>query len=55
MNSVLKSSLAVFALTLIAASVANAQGVPEIDPSTGASGIALLAGAVMVVRGLRKR
>jgi len=54
MKNILKCSLAVFALTLAAASVASAQ-VPEIDPSTGASGLTLLAGAVMVIRGLRKR
>jgi hypothetical protein len=32
-----------------------ASPVPEIDPSSGMSAIALLAGAVVVIRGFRKR
>jgi hypothetical protein len=41
-------------LVIGAAAVASAVSVPEIDAGSGASAIALLAGAVLVVRG-RKR
>jgi hypothetical protein len=30
-------------------------GVPEIDPSSGMSALAVIAGAVMVIRGRRKK
>ena len=32
-----------------------ALGTPEIDPASGASAIAMLAGAIVVIRGRRKR
>ena len=33
--------------------LANGVGVPEIDPSSGASALALLSGALLVIRGRR--
>jgi hypothetical protein len=35
--------------------LAVANGVPEIDPGSGASALALLSGALLVIRGRRKR
>jgi hypothetical protein len=52
----LKKLLAL-ALLCVGASVlasAQVQGVPEIDPASGASAIALIAGALIVIRGRRK-
>jgi hypothetical protein len=34
--------------------VASASGVPEIDPGSGASALALIAAAILVYRGRRK-
>jgi len=57
MKSFMKCCFAVLALTLAATTVSSAMppmSVPEIDPSMGAGALALLGGAVMVIRG-RKR
>ena len=54
MKNFLRTGLAVLAITL-AASSCYAAAVPEIDPSMGAGALALLGGAVMVIRGRRKR
>jgi hypothetical protein len=56
MKFFMKCSFAVLALTLAATTVSFAAPVstPEIDPSMGAGALALLGGAVMVIRG-RKR
>lgn len=35
--------------------VAGAPGVPEIDPATAASGVAVLTGAVLIIRARRKK
>ena len=37
------------------AMAAGVTAVPEIDPSTGVAAISLLAGAVLVIRGRRKK
>jgi hypothetical protein len=39
----------------IGSSVAAMATVPEIDPASGASALALLAGAVVLVRGRRRK
>lgn len=41
-------------LVIGASGAAFALAVPEIDPGSGASALALLAGAVLVVRGRRR-
>ncbi len=41
-------------LTIGVSSVASATAVPEIDAATGANALALLAGALLIIRG-RKR
>lgn len=41
-------------LTIGAASVSMAATVPEINPGSGVSALALLSGALLVVRGRRK-
>jgi hypothetical protein len=43
-----------FLLVIGAASIASATAVPEIDPGTGMNAIALLGGALLIVRS-RKR
>jgi len=52
----LRTLLAVFAVTLFAthASFARLDSVPEIDPRMGAGALALLSGAIMVIRGRKK-
>jgi hypothetical protein len=49
--------LAVVGLFVVAApsSLWAVQAVPEIDPSSGASALALVAGAMVLIRGLRKK
>jgi hypothetical protein len=49
--------LRLLALSLLTCSalLAVPVGVPEIDPSTGYSAIALLAGSVLVIRGRLKK
>jgi hypothetical protein len=51
----MKTSFAVLAVTLTASSLCHAAAVPEIDPSMGAGALVLLGGAIMVIRGRRKR
>jgi MYXO-CTERM domain-containing protein len=49
------TKFAAFALLLIGtAGIAGAVPVPEIDPASGGSALALLAGALLVVRSRRK-
>jgi hypothetical protein len=43
--------LALLAVTVISTHAAFASPVPEIDPAMGAGALALLGGAVMVIRG----
>jgi hypothetical protein len=50
----MKTLLALAILT-IGASVAAFGAVPEIDPASSASGLALAAGAVLVIRARRAR
>jgi hypothetical protein len=65
--SPIRAALAVLALALTVPTQGHAQGgcvqggsggctssVPEMDPSLGSGGLALVAGAVMVVRGRRR-
>ena len=48
--------IAGFALMFAALSTAlTAAPVPEIDPATGGSTLALIAGALLVIRGRRKK
>jgi len=48
--------LAVVALLMIGAPTSLwATPVPEIDPSSGASALALIAGAVVLIRGMRRK
>ena len=54
MKSFTKSTIAVAMIMLATASTSFAATVPEIDPSMGAGALALLGGAVMVLRGRRK-
>ena len=56
MKSFTKISIALAMITLAATSTCFAaiNPVPEIDPSMGAGALALLGGAVMVLRGRRK-
>jgi hypothetical protein len=51
-----RTLLAVLAVTLIAthASFAVPTGVPEIDPAMGTGALALLGGAILVIRGRKK-
>jgi LPXTG-motif cell wall-anchored protein len=50
----LRSSLAVLALLFCVSSSAFAGSVPEIDPSFSAAGLALLGGAILLIRGRRR-
>jgi hypothetical protein len=52
---VLLKSIAIVLLTLGVTGVAMAGVVPEIDPGTGVSALALLGGALLVIRGRRRR
>ncbi len=49
------AALAVVALLIVGAPSSLWASVPEIDPSSGASALTLLAGAVVVIRALRKK
>jgi LPXTG-motif cell wall-anchored protein len=54
---IIRSLLAVVAVTLIAVHASFAipsTGVPEIDPAMGTGALALLGGAIMVIRGRKK-
>lgn len=49
------TKFAAFALLLIGtAGIASASSVPEIDPASGISALALLSGALLVLRSRRK-
>lgn len=53
-NIILKvSGIALVAIGMAAACMAQAR-TPEIDPATGANALALVAGALMVIRSRRK-
>jgi len=56
MKHFFRTALAVIAVTLAVSSVsyAGAAPVPEIDPAMGAGALALLGGAIMVIRGRRR-
>ena len=49
------SRLLSLALLLVGAAACSFAATPEIDPGTGANALALLAGAVLVMRGRRSR
>jgi hypothetical protein len=51
---IMRNLLAVMAVTLIVAHAAFAAPVPEIDPAMGTGALALLGGAILVIRGRRK-
>lgn len=48
------NKIAALILLGIGAGVAASAAVPEIDPASGASALALLAGAIVLIRGRRK-
>ena len=49
------TKVAAFALLLVGtAGIAGAHPVPEIDPASGGSALALLTGALLVIRARRK-
>jgi LPXTG-motif cell wall-anchored protein len=55
MSKMIRTSLAVSAVMLfLCGSSFAAIPVPEIDPSMGAGGLALLGGVILVLRGRRK-
>jgi len=55
MKPFLRTALAVIAVTLAVSSVSFAANtVPEIDPAMGTGALALLGGAIMVIRGRRR-
>jgi hypothetical protein len=47
--------IALVLLSIGAGVAAMAQPVPEIDPASGASALALLAGTIVVIRGRRRK
>jgi hypothetical protein len=49
-----RTLLAVLAVTLIATHASFAAVAPEIDPAMGTGALALLGGAIMVIRGRKK-
>jgi hypothetical protein len=49
-----RTLLAVLAVTLIATHASFASAVPEIDPAMGTGALALLGGAILVIRGRKK-
>ncbi len=49
------NKLAVVALLAIGTSVSLLASVPEIDPASGGSALALLAAAAVMIRGRRKK
>lgn len=57
MRVVLRSGMALCAVTLLAATAAYAipAPAPEVDPSTGLASLVLLAGALTVIRSWRRR
>jgi hypothetical protein len=56
MNKTFVMKLAGFALLGIGmSSVCLAASTPEIDPASGASALAMLAGAMLMIRGRRRR
>jgi hypothetical protein len=56
MNKLFVMKIAGFALLSIGmSSVCQAAFVPEIDPASGASALAMLAGVMLMIRGRRRR
>jgi hypothetical protein len=53
-KSLVRSGLSVLLVAFVAYHHAQATPVPEIDPTMGVGALALLGGAVMVIRGRRK-
>jgi hypothetical protein len=52
---IMRSLLAVLAVTVVATHASFAvTGVPEIDPAMGTGALALLGGAILVIRGRKK-
>jgi hypothetical protein len=47
--------IAVLLLAIGSSAAAMAQGVPEIDPASGADALALIAGGLVVLRSRRKK
>jgi hypothetical protein len=54
-EEILKTLVAVVLLAVGASVLASAVQVPEIDAGSGANALALIAGALIVIRGRRKR
>jgi NADH:ubiquinone oxidoreductase subunit 6 (subunit J) len=56
MRNLLKYSLLALIVSFVGSTAAfGAAGVPEVDPSMAITGVALLAGAVTVLRGRRSK
>ena len=55
MNKTLLTKLAALALLFIGASSICLATVPEIDPASGGSALALLGGAFLMIRGRRRK
>jgi hypothetical protein len=53
-EEILRTLFAVMVLCVGASVLASATTVPEIDPGSGANALALIAGALIVIRGRRK-
>ena len=54
MKALVRNGLSVLLVAFVAYHHAQATPVPEIDPTMGVGALALLGGAVMVIRGRRK-
>jgi hypothetical protein len=55
MKNLIKYALLALVVALVGSTAAQAYVVPEVDPSMGITGAALLAGALTVLRGRRSK
>ncbi len=55
MKTLLKYALLAVVVALVGSTAAFASPAPEVDPSMGITGVALLAGALTVLRGRRSK
>ena len=55
MKNLLKYALLALVVAFVGSTAAHASIVPEVDPSMGITGVALLAGALTVLRGRRSK
>jgi hypothetical protein len=51
----MQKTLTLLVLAIGVSTMAMAASVPEIDPASGGSALALLAGSVLMIRGRRKK